>query len=100
MNIQFDLIEVILKQNLNIPLTDSELQWLDTIDDTTKNTVCDLIHDSSYYDEVLKLLDCLMKRAENLPYEEQIDIKNKCMSKKKELKLCLLSKNKPTNVTI
>ena len=96
----FDLIEIILKQKLQIQLTDSEVRWLDNVDMDIKNTASQLIDSKSYLEEIVKMLDYLMEKANNLPQSEQVDIKNKCMAKKKELEYIMYLQNKNNNVVI
>lgn len=100
MSQSFDLIEIILKQKLQIPLTDSELRWLDNVDMDIKKTASQLIDSKSYLEEIVKTLNYLIEKANHLPKEEQTDIKNKCMAKKKELEYDMHLQNKNDHVVI
>lgn len=95
MNVQqFDIIEVVLKQNLKIKLTEEETRWLENIDEELKNTVIDLISDESYLDDIISLLDRMIQKASLLPLDEQADIKQKCIMKKRELEETKKEENK------
>lgn len=94
MDIQFDIIEVVLKQNIGIKLTEQEENYLKTIDDEVENTIMVLINDSSYLDEVIKLLDHIIQKSSNLPIDEQNVIKEKCIAKKIELEKLTNDENK------
>lgn len=88
----FDLIEVVLKKELEIPLSSSEQKYLLNIDDIALEVVKTVIEESSYKDEVLRLINSILEESSSLPLEQRKNIENKCNQKKLQLeKTCSLS---------
>ena len=86
MNTQgIDLLEVILKEHLQIPLTELEENFLNIIDDEAKEAALLLINSSAFVDEITSLSDSIIKKASQLSQEQQDYIKMKCQKKIEEL---------------
>lgn len=52
---KIDIIEVILKDELQIQLTREEQESFKTIDEESKDMIRDLLNDNSYKEEILKM---------------------------------------------
>ena len=81
----FDIIEVFLKKDLDIPLTKKEEEWFNSMDDETKKSVFELVNNFSYLEELLKVMDKIKEKSITLSTEEQQYIETKCKLKKKKL---------------
>lgn len=81
----FDIIEVMLKKELKIPLSKEESEWLSQVDEETKESIKMIINESSYEDEIIRLMNHILEKSLTLPKEEQQYIKNRCYEKKKQL---------------
>lgn len=81
----FDIIEVMLKKELKIPLSKEESEWLSQVDEETKESIKMIINESSYEDEIIRLMNHILEKSLTLPEEEQQYIKNRCCEKKKQL---------------
>lgn len=80
-----DIIEVFLKKDLDIPLTETEKNWYDNMDDETKQSVFALVNNISYLEELIKVMEKIKSKAIHLPKEEQQKIQEKCEEKKHSL---------------
>ncbi len=85
MKIQFDIIEVVLKEKLGIDLTAEEEKWLKDIEleHDMKQTVMDLIDDPSYSDEIECIINKILTTNSSLPITKQEEIKKKYLFKNK-----------------
>lgn len=80
MNKKLDVFEVVLKQDIGIPLTPYEKHFLDNIDGEVKNTIKELVGNESFLDEIEKTCEHIIieSQLEGLSLIEQEKIKNKC----------------------
>lgn len=76
-----DLLEVVLKDDLKIPLSMNEKELLEQFDDEIKKSALAVIEEGSYFDETLKLINKIIDDASSLSNEEQKIIKIKCQNK-------------------
>ena len=82
----FDVIEVVLKKDLEIDLTPIEIENLSHIDEEVIEQVLLLVNNYVYLDDVVKLTDKIIKDSEELSSDEQENIKKKCYERIKQLK--------------
>ena len=80
-----DIIEVFLKKDLDIPLTESEQRFFDDLDIETKTTVFELINNRSFIEELVNVVNNIKNKSWNLPVEEQQVINEKCETKIKKM---------------
>lgn len=59
-----DIMEVILKEELQIPLTIEEQSSFKTIDEESKEMIRDLLNDNSYKEEILKIYDNILTKIQ------------------------------------
>lgn len=84
-NKNIDIIEVFIKKDLDIPLNKTEIEWLTNLDEEAKRMAIELINNSSYLDEIIKVMNHIIEESLELSEEEQLTIKEKCELKKKKL---------------
>ena len=73
-----DMIEVVLKKDLKIPLNELEEKCLSNIDEQTKQEIFELVNNCAYLDEIKNLVEHIKKTSLFLSVEEQDYIKTKC----------------------
>jgi len=80
-----DIIEVFLKKDLDIPLTENEQMLLSSIDEETKESILKLVNSHSYIEELVKVMNKIKEKSIDLSLEEQQLINEKCKMKKQNL---------------
>lgn len=95
-NKKIDIIEIFIKNDLDIPLENEEIEWLNNLDDETKKAAIELINNNSYIDEIVKILNKIIIESKNLSDMEQENIKEKCEVKRLKLLYEDNSNNKAT----
>lgn len=95
-----DILEVLIKNKIAIPFTESEKKCFDNIDDDTRNTIYELIDSGAYNEEFIKTLKSIIEKSKGLSKEEYEYIVNKC---EKEIEHLLyhnsdIQHNKPKQV--
>lgn len=89
-----DIFEVVLKKDMKISLTKQEQSFYDSLDETIKDAVIELINTPSYIDEVEKTCRSIILKSK-ASQEEQRDIKEKCEERIKSLKSKNYSQSHP-----
>lgn len=79
--IKFDIIEVMLKIQLKIPLTEEEKKWINNIDNDIKEATLIVLDDDSYADELLRSIHNILISIGSLSLEEQQYVKARCEEK-------------------
>lgn len=79
--IKFDIIEVMLKIQLKIPLTEEEEKWINNIDNDIKEATLIVLDDDSYADELLRSIHNILISIGSLSLEEQQYVKARCEEK-------------------
>lgn len=87
----FDMIEIVLKKDLKIPLDDLEEKWLSHIDEQIKNELFDLVNNSVFLDEIKEVIEHIVRKSVTLPKEQQDYIKAKCQERIQKLEFPSLS---------
>lgn len=80
-----DIIEVFLKKELDIFLTEEEENLFNIIDDDTRKTIFELLNSNSFIEEIINVVNNLKIKISKLPIEEQTIINQKCEEKIKKL---------------
>lgn len=88
---ELDIIEIVLKKDLKIPLNELEEKLFNNLDEQIKNDLFDLVNSSSFLDEIENVVENIIKKSYLLPPEEQNYIKTKCNEKIRKLKFPNLS---------
>ncbi len=81
----FDVLEVILKNDLRLPLEKKEEEWLKQIDDETKESFIDLLNSPSFLEEIKDLSENIIAKSLKFTEEEQEIIRKKCEERIKQL---------------
>lgn len=82
---KFDIIELMIKKELAIPLTTTEQAYFDDLDDEIKNLTLMLTHDYSYRDEIIRVIENINLDPLTLSEPDKQSIKNRCNNKIKQL---------------
>lgn len=80
-----DIFEVVLKKDMEIPLTQQEQIFLNSMDETVRDAVTELINNPSYIDEVEKNCRNIILKFKS-SQEEQDSVKKRCEEKIENLK--------------
>jgi len=80
-----DIVEVFLKKDLDIPLTEVEEKQFNSMDDDARQTLFELVNNSSYIEELVRLINKINNDSSSLPIEEHQIIQEKCDRKKQKL---------------
>ena len=81
----FDVLEVILKNDLGIPLDEKEEEWLKLVDDEMKSSLFDLVNSQSFLEEIKNIVRNIIAKSSELSKEQQQTIKRKCEERIKKL---------------
>ena len=93
-NGHIDIIEVFLKKDLDIPLTEKEKDNFEKMDNEDRETVFDLINSYSYIEELDRVMNNIKEKSSNLSISEQQEIFEKCEMKKQKLEETKLKQSK------
>ena len=84
---RFDLIEIVLKKELDIKLSEDELIFYDGIDNDIKETIVNLLNDFLYSKEINRAINNILSKSNNYSPEQYKEIKEKCEAKKNKILL-------------
>lgn len=82
----FDIIEIVLKKDLQLPLTPVEETELSNMDNEVIEELLKLVNSSIFLEDVTQLTERIIKEAKLLSIDEQEYIKTKCEERIKKLK--------------
>lgn len=85
---KLDLIETILKDDLEISLSSEENTLINELDDDIKKEIYDLVKNPMFIDDIELITKSIIFKSHNLSLEQQQYIKTKCEERVKKLKKC------------